>query len=325
MTNVQVLKLNQIQLSEEALRTEVIKDNPKYLELKNSLKKEGFLNSLEVRPLYNEDTSQRINSYGSLLYELVDGRHRYAAATDLSMDEAPCIIRDREDSEILAAQIQANSIRIETTRAQYASALKRIMQHGGMTRKELADKINKSEKWVDEMLSLTKLSEKAKELIDQNKIPYRNAVELAKLPATQVEDFLERAMTMTVEVFGPAVQDHLKEIRAAAREGRKIEEPQFKPVMTLRRLVDIKTELQKKYDTGTFNELQTVLDSNPPTNPYEAAKMTLEWLLHVDAASVASQKAKWEADQQRKKAEKEAREAAKQKKKEEEAQAALQA
>jgi len=77
-----------------------------YLELRDSLAAVGFLNSICVRPSKRKPGK----------VEVVDGLYRYTAAKELDLPAAPCIVKyNLTDQDVLAAQIQANALRPETT------------------------------------------------------------------------------------------------------------------------------------------------------------------------------------------------------------------
>jgi ParB/RepB/Spo0J family partition protein len=311
---VAVLKVSQIQENAKALRTEVNKDAAPYLELKDSIAQYGLQSSVSVREAVNEDGTRKYNERGEELFTLVDGLHRFTAVCDLGLPEISANIVTLEDSELLAAQIAGNSINVPTSKSQFAQAIKQMLQHSSMTKAQLATKLNKSTAWIDVQLSLTKLTENLKKLLDEGKIVVSNAIELAKLPPEEIENHLEAAMTESPTVFCPRITERLKEIRAAAKEGRQAKTG-FTPSASPRKKSEWTTELEQVNKTGVAPTLFAVIETQGITDPRQAVIAVLQWALHMDPMSVAAQKAKYDAEQAKiaeKKAAKEAEKKAKQ-------------
>ena len=116
-----------------------------YLELRDSIAKQGLLNSICVRP------SLRRPGY----YEVVDGLYRYTAACELRLPALPCIVKQSvSDEEVLALQIQANALRPETTAIEYARQIRRIMdaitarQGRDASLADVSNLIHKSPDWI---------------------------------------------------------------------------------------------------------------------------------------------------------------------------------
>lgn len=299
-SSVAVLKLRQIEAKEASLRNEVIKDAPKYLELKHGIQKFGLLSAISVAPMLNEDGTCAFNTHGEQMYTLIDGLHRLTAHEELSLETIQCVVTSVEESNRIAAQIMANSSAIPTTRAQYANGLKRILQLDPITVGQLAEKIGQSKAWVESQLTLTKLSASVQKAIDDGSIPAVNAVALARLPAQYVEDYVARAVTEPTSVFSASIDEALKAIRAAQKTGKPMV-IEFKPQASLRKPTELKVVLESGVDAiiqGT-------------TTPEEAAYAVLKWVLQLDPASVVTQKAKFDQHEREKAEAKTKREAEK--------------
>ena len=89
-----------------------------YMELRDSLADHGFFNSICVRPCKRKEGKM----------EVVDGLYRFAAATELHLPTAPCIVKHNlTDEDVLAIQIQANALR---SRANALHRLRRFPRRG---------------------------------------------------------------------------------------------------------------------------------------------------------------------------------------------------
>ncbi len=278
----------------KALRTEVDKTSPAYLELKNSIKEKGLLNAISVRRVMDDaGTTQLTNDHGEPKFRLVDGLHRHTAMADLNFDETSVNVVGTKDEDLLATQIAANAIRVETPKGQYAQALKQILQLTPKTLEDLALQVGKPVDWVKKMLSITKLPQSVLDLVDNGRMPVYNAIALARLPEDRVQEYVSQATTQSVSEFAPAIDEVVKAINKSIRDG-KPEVAVFMPKPKARTL----TVLQ----TVDNNTLSSVIAGK--TDPVEIAKAAVLWAISLDPESVAAQKSKWDNDQAAKEAKK---------------------
>lgn len=291
MSTIQELKPRQLRPAKVALRTEVDKKSMAYQELLNSIKRDGLINSISAEPCLNNDGTHATNDHGENMFEIADGLHRWTACTDLNLDDIPVVILSKNERGMLATQIAANSTRIETKRAQYAQALKQIMQNGAMTLKEVATLIGKSETWVAQQLSLTHLPASVQKLIDDNMISAMNAVTLAKLGTDSIDEFISASLTDTTAAFQEKVDSFIKEKRKAMAAGRQIDRS-FKPSATLRKSLELKLLLE---DPTPLKDIVKGIH-----DPIQAALTVVKWILHLDPASVAEQKNAYDVEEAKK-------------------------
>lgn len=308
MPKMLVLPVGAVEENAKALRTKVDKSDTAYLELKDGIKAVGgLLSPISVREYEKED--------GSTGYRLVDGLHRLTALTDLGYSEVPVNVVSVDDSNLLVAQFIGNN-NVKTTKSQFAQGLKQLIQHKGYTVKDVAKMVARGEKWVKDQLGILTLPESIQQLVNEDKVGIANALSLKKLPVEKIGEFLSDAMTETPETFGPKIESFLKELKTAAKEGRK---PvlSFEPPVRQRKATELKNLLAEAEGTGTVQELRTLLDTQGITDPVQAAIATLKYVLSLDPVSVAAEKAKFDAAQKekeekaaKKQAEKEAKAAA---------------
>lgn len=290
MGKLLTVKISEIRENEVALR-KVNQSSEDFLGLVASIRGKGFFGAISVREKTGQD--------GVKYYELVDGLHRYTAAKAAGLDKINVDVVDLKDAEVLEAQIMANCHKVETRPIEYTNQLKRIIaMNPMMTEAELASKLGRSLQWIQNRLSLTAIENAdIASLVDDGKIKLSNAYCLAKLPPAEQKQWVDRAMTDAPEVFGQAVDARVREIRNEARQGRAAQPVEFQPVATLQKLADIKGEM----DAGKVGaELTKGLKT-----PAEGFAMAVKWILHLDPASIAVQKAK---DDERKRAAAEAAE-----------------
>jgi len=137
----------------------------------------------------------------------------------------------------------ANVHKIETRPVEYTKQLQRIFAMNPMlTLSEMAVKLAKSGAWISQRLSLLKLEKSVQSFVDDGKITVSNAVQLAKLPPEEQLNYIDQAMTMGADEYGPLVQARAKEIRDAARQGRDAAPAEFVPLPRLQKMTVLKTE-----------------------------------------------------------------------------------
>jgi hypothetical protein len=165
----------------------------------------------------------------------------------------------------------------------------------------LANRLAKTPAWISERLGLLKLTDEVGKLVDEDKIGLSNAYALAKLPPEEQSDFVDRAMTMPPQQFGPTVNARVKEIRDAKRKGRDAGPAEFQPVPLIRSRAELVSELEKPIAGPGLckdNKLSTAVDG---------FSMGVKWALQLDPVSAEIQKAK---DEERKAERKRAKEKA---------------
>lgn len=283
MSDLRKVNIADIRENQVALRT-VDKQSEKYLGLVASIKEKGFFGAIVVRPQRDPETTEEF-------YELVDGLHRFCAAKDAGVKEINVDVVALDQDQMLETQIMANFHKIETKPAEYSAQLRRILARNSMmTITDLAGKLGVSPTFIQQRLGLLKIDNpKILKLIDDGEIKLSNAFSLAKLPAQEQDQWIEKAMTESFDEFGPAINARIKELREAARTGTDAAPAAFSPVAHLRKMKEIKEEVDKR-------EIVKVLASKAESKE-DAAALGIAWVLHLDPDSIAAQQAKWEQQQ----------------------------
>lgn len=279
MSQLLEIRLEDIRENPDALRA-VARDSEQFREMVDSVKEVGILNPINVRELKGED--------GSMGYVLVDGLHRYSAACEANLQTIPAQVVDLDESRVYEAQIIANSHKVDTRPIEYTKALLRILgANPTMTSSELSKRIGKSPSWLNERLRLLKLDSKIQTLVDENKISLMNGSALAKLPLEEQGNYVEQAMTTKAQEFVPMIEARAKEIRDAARQGRKAEPAEWAPVAHLRKLAELK-------DARESDTLSKLVAKHGITSAADGALFALAWALNLDPEGVERQRAKHE-------------------------------
>jgi len=283
-TKLMHVPLKKIKENPVALRN-VNRTSEDYLQLVQSIKKNGVMNPIVVREDKDPET-------GEIIYGLIDGLHRFTASHDAGKETIPCHITTMAEHQILKAQIIANALKVETRPVEYSKQIIRILAAEPLkTMSELADELDRSKKWVEDRLGLLKLDEKYQKMVDDDAIKLGNAYLLAKLPVEEQGNFLEQAQSMQPLEFGPIVQARIKQLREAKRQGRDATGPQFVPLTHLRKVSELKDEMEQGVVAKVLTKELNI------TDPAEAFRLGIQWALHNDPGSLAQQRAKWEAKQ----------------------------
>ena len=124
-------------------------------ELTNSIREQGILQPMIVRPIGNEPGN----------FEIVAGERRWRAAQRAQVHEAPVIIRDFNDAEALAVALIENIQRDELSPLEEAEAYARLLQDFGRTQEQVAEVVGKSRSHIANMTRLLDLPDDVRMLL----------------------------------------------------------------------------------------------------------------------------------------------------------------
>jgi len=260
----------------------VLVDSIEYLERRDSLRREGPLNSILVRPhpRYPGD------------YEVIDGNYRRVSGPAAGLEGLPAIIKfGITDERALAMQLQANAVRKDTTVMEYCRQLRRIeAARPGMTMVELGRIAGKHPTWVREQLGLLRLSKDIQLKIDRGEIPVASARMLNKIPVRWRRHYVDAAMTLTTKEFAGIAAGVVKQFQECRAQGKLDERylPAWKPQAHMRSVKDVKEELERPTETALLLVVEGC------TTLPEAVTATLKWVLSLDINSVEEQRRKAE-------------------------------
>ena len=279
--------LSQIFENKAALRS-VNRQTEDFQELVQSVRSKGILSPILVR----RNVGDNRDLYP---YILIDGLHRFTAASEAGLTEIPAHVKDMTDAQALEAQIVANEHRIETKPVEFSNGLKRLLAINPlMSMSELATNLGKSPTWLSQRLKLTDLDPAIGKLVDDNKIPLSNAYALARLPAAEQVKHTDQAMTMQPNEFLPHTQKIKAEIDKANREGRTAKTDEFVHTPHMRKMSEVKTEMESPSAAAKLVELVDISGTSK-IEVFEAGfKAAIDWVMHNDPISVAEGFAQYE-------------------------------
>ena len=246
-----------------------------YEEMKDSIEEIGFINSLCARPAPHR---------GEDHHEIVDGLYRLNCCRDLKIPEVPCIVREVSDQMLLRLQIQANAIRPETTRIEFARQIQKIIDSDeSLTLPDIAAMVHKSPGWVQRTLELMHLEPALQRKVDRGEICLGNAYWLARMNRSYRPAYIEHAENMTAKEFRALALSRIKAFKEAIRQGdlTAFYAKRYTPYPHLRSLIHVEHE-RKKLEAAT-----KLIPMTKCLTPLDGWRMALAWVVHMDPDTAA--------------------------------------
>jgi len=268
----QMVKMDLIKPAWNMLRP-VRESDVEYLEMQDSIRDNGVLNSILVRPHPTQDG----------YYEVIDGMWRYFSVKSLDIPEIPCILKVgiETDEQYLALQIQCNAVTYDTRPIEFAEQMERLVeileQRGSkVSITELARYVSKSSTWVSNRLKLLKLCDKAKDQIKNGTLTLGKAVALARVHSHAHQ---ERLLLLAKDL--KTIDFEFEIGKFIARENAKAVENQRhrREEVTLVPRLQSTDSLLKELDS--LNNVAQLIVQNDLTTALEGARVTLEWVLNL--------------------------------------------
>lgn len=271
------IPLEQIDPPKFLLR-EVDTNSADFLQLLDAIRDHGLLNSVIVRPSEGDR------------FELVDGNHRLTACRMLNTGTIEAIVRTMSDVQVWVTQIQANSVRFETSRMEYARHLLRLQQaQPEMTLSQLAKLVGQRNYWVRQQLNLLDLRPEYQTMADRGHLPVMNAYVLAKLPPHIQGRFLELALKLDPKEFRLLVGAEITRLQMNAKdrsEEKRLASIKSDPAPMLRPLSELVKELRSQ------TAARGLVAHAKPQNLVDAFRLGVQWTLNVDPLTLEERKAK---------------------------------
>tara|TARA_B100000959_G_scaffold284587_1_gene356691 strand:+ start:1108 stop:1956 length:849 start_codon:yes stop_codon:yes gene_type:complete len=196
-SQVQTNKVSIADLERNKYQPRTIFDEEKLDELSSSIKENGVIQPIAVRP----------NKYEPGKFEIVAGERRWLAAQKAGLNEVPVVVLDIGDQKSLEIAIVENVQRQDLNAVEEARGYQRLVKEFGYDHKKISKFMSKSRSHVSNTLRLLSLPEDIIGLIEEGKltagqarplIGIRNASEVAenivkkKFAAREVESLVKR-------------------------------------------------------------------------------------------------------------------------------------
>ena len=144
-------------------------DETSLYELAESIKRQGVLQPITVRPIGGTDR-----------YGIVFGERRYRASVIAGRDEIPAIVTELSDEEAEEMAITENLQRKDVTPVEEAAAYQRLIESGRHTVQTLAQLFGKNENYIRTRLKFTALIPEIAALLDADEITISVAAEICR-------------------------------------------------------------------------------------------------------------------------------------------------
>ena len=185
-----------------------VQDDEKMDELVESIRENGILSPVVVRPLDEG-------------YELISGHRRTHAAKRAGLISVPAVIRDLSDDEATVLMVDANIQREEILPSERAHSLKmkidainRLYRHGDRkcvrSRDIAGDEAGLSGRQVQRYLNLNDLNQGFLDMVDEKRIQMNLGLEIASM-RPEVQQWLFDSVEMG-SVINSDIIKHLKEV-----------------------------------------------------------------------------------------------------------------
>lgn len=182
---VRALPLAQLAPSPFQPRRAVPIDDVALTELADSIRANGILQPIIVRPIVAEDGGHA--TVNGARYEIIAGHRRAAAAQIAGLAEVPAIVRAMTDAELRAAHLVENLQRENLRALEEAEACGRLRDDDGLTAREIGARIGKKEGVVHNRLKLLELCPEGKAALMAGRIGAEVATLIARIPSAKLQ------------------------------------------------------------------------------------------------------------------------------------------
>ncbi|MBN8711447.1 MAG: transcriptional regulator [Verrucomicrobia bacterium 61-8] len=221
---IQNIALDQIIPSPLQPRTEFRSEHLQ--ELVESIRERGIIQPLIVRKVDGR-------------YELIAGERRWRAANELKLKEAPAIVREASDQEVLELALIENLQREGLNPIEEAIAYQRLHREFNMTQEDISKRVGKSRASVANSMRLLDLADDLQSLVKQGRLSVGHAKVLLSLKSHDEQRLLADQIIRqgaSVRVAEKLAAEHLKKTgktpsRASSGGGAASSEPELSPAL----------------------------------------------------------------------------------------------
>ena len=179
----------------------IIFDEEKLEELSLSIKENGIIQPIAVRP----------NKYDPGKFEIVAGERRWLAAQKAGLNEVPVIVLNIDDQKSLEIAIVENVQRQDLNIIEEAKGYKRLSQEFGYDHDKISILMSKSRSHVSNTLRLLTLPDDVVGLLEEGKLTAGQARPLIGMPnASEIAENIVKKKVAAREVEAMAKQTKTK-------------------------------------------------------------------------------------------------------------------
>ncbi|MFZ4775036.1 MAG: ParB/RepB/Spo0J family partition protein [Terrimicrobiaceae bacterium] len=192
-------------------------------ELIESIRERGIIQPLIVRKVDGK-------------YELIAGERRWRAARELGLAEAPAIVREASDREVLELALIENLQREGLNPIEEASAYQRLSRDFGLTQEDISRRVGKSRASIANAMRLLDLDPDVQSLLKHERISVGHAKVLLSLKSHEEQKWLAEQIIRqgaSVRVAEKLAAQHLAKTGRAPkkRAGDPLTAPELAPAI----------------------------------------------------------------------------------------------
>lgn len=168
-------------------------------ELAASIREQGIINALLVRPI-RDDRGEQVMERGPKddrkprpSYEVICGARRLRAARAAGLESIPIVIRDLNDAQALETQVVENLQREDVHPLDEAHGFRALMESCRYDVTAVAAKVGRSQSYIYQRLKLCELIEPVQTALWEEKITAAHAILIARLQPHDQAEALKQA------------------------------------------------------------------------------------------------------------------------------------
>lgn len=173
-------------------------------ELSKSIEEHGVLQPIVVRPM----------PAGG--YKIIAGERRWRAARQAGLTEIPAIVKEVTDEEAMELALVENLQREDLDPIEEALGYQQLMERGGYTQQEAAQRVSKSRSAVANSLRILTLPDEVIEMLQQGVLTTGHAKAVLSLPDAELQTKLAKRIQkeeLTVRKAEAAARKILRELK----------------------------------------------------------------------------------------------------------------
>lgn len=203
-------------------------------ELANSIKAQGVMQPIVVRPVSNAEKP-------AARYEIIAGERRWRATQLAGLDTIPAVVREVGDDAAIAMALIENIQRENLNPIEEAVALQRLKDQFELTHQEVADAVGKSRVTVTNLLRLMSLTDEVRRMLERGDLEMGHARALLGLAENAQRDAAKSVADKGLSVRQTEALVRNIQQQPEANQAGKNAEPELNP--DIRRL---QTDLSEK-------------------------------------------------------------------------------
>lgn len=220
----------------------------KIVELAESIKQNGLLQSITVRDI------------GNGFYELIAGERRLRAIRYLNMPVTKAIVKELTDDQMATLALIENIQREELTPIEEAVAYQKLLSINNLTQEELAKSLGKTQATVANKIRLLKLCDKVIDAINSKKITERHGRAMVKLDEKAQENILIQILSQNLNVS--QTEDRIDTYLKIKNEGKIVENNiDYNSQKIIVKLTKEIAKLEEKYNINLDKEEEETMEN----------------------------------------------------------------